>query len=61
MSPRNTAILNLPIESQVWWFKPVIPGLRRLKQEESRVQGQPGLHRRPHLKKQEKKNNNRMG
>jgi hypothetical protein len=40
--------------NQVWWYMPVIPALRRLRQEESQVQGQPGLHSKTRLKKQNK-------
>jgi hypothetical protein len=44
----------------VWWYTPVIPALRRLRQEDKRVQSQAGLHRKtlsqtnntaPHQKK----------
>jgi hypothetical protein len=30
-------------DNRPWWHTPVIPALRRLRQD-SRVQGQPGLH-----------------
>jgi hypothetical protein len=30
------------VGSQVWWCTPVVPAVRRLRQED-RVQGQPGI------------------
>jgi hypothetical protein len=37
--PRNTCFKNSEIRSQMWWHTPVLPALRRLRQEDCSFQG----------------------
>jgi hypothetical protein len=42
---------NYIIKSQLWWYTPVIPALRRLKQEDYKFKASLGLTLRSYLKK----------
>jgi hypothetical protein len=48
--------INTSCQSQAWWYAPVIPALRKLRQEDLQFKTSLGYTARPCLKKNQKQN-----